>query len=512
MRNPRCSTLPAEVQTSRWRQYILPASIAAAGVGLVLVNTWHWGPGLTQDSAIYVSTARSLLAGRGFIGFDGAPLVTWPPLFPLLLAGLGRLGIEPVKGALVTNTLAYGLVVFLAGIVLARSVRDRALVAIGTTAVMVSHGFFGAAIFAWSEPLFALLLALLALSFGTLSGQNPTPTFLAIILLTALAPLQRYVGLAMIPASALAILACREVAAKLRIRYALLLGLVASLPIGLWFWRNLRLAGTLSGQRPGVFAAVGQSGLAISRAILKWFIPGPTAVALDAFGVVLVVTGVAVTVWLAFSAVRRRHGRGPSQVRFALVTLAAYTAALLTMVSGEGLTQLERLMAPVFFLAVLLLTTAAERAIELPGRNPKRRRPIRVLVLAVCILSLVHPVLQLAGATRHDLRFGLGGFESREWKANQVILWLKAHPLPGRILSNQPAAVYFLAGTEARMSPQQDDNPERLRRTGAVAKGDYLVWFRNVGRPNLMLPEELNRQFGLQMVVSTADGGVAVFR
>ncbi len=40
------------------------------------------GPGVSADSADYVSLARHLASGRGFVDFTGHPATNFPPLFP----------------------------------------------------------------------------------------------------------------------------------------------------------------------------------------------------------------------------------------------------------------------------------------------------------------------------------------------------------------------------------------------------------------------------------------------
>jgi hypothetical protein len=467
---------------------------------------------LSQDSAFYISAARNLLAGRGLTCFDGTLFVAWPPLFPLMLAGFGWLGIEPTSGAWFVNTLAFGLVVFLTGILLARSVRDRTLVALGTVAVMMSPSFFNTAIVVWTEPVFALLLALLALFLGRFSVRCRMLDFIPIVVLTALAPLQRYIGMAVIPAAALAILTERELPVRRRVAYSVVLCLLSSLPIGLWLARNLRLSGTLTGERAGAFTALGPTALTLSRAILSWFLPERTGKVLGVFSIVLVLAAAVLTAWLVVSAVRRRKGNGPAQVWFALITVLVYVAVLLAAGGGYGNLEHDRFMAPVFFLTVLLLAVAAERVIQASERRPRGNVSIRTLVLAAGVLLLVYPAAQLVNVTRRGIQTGRGGFSHESWKRNQVIKWLKANPVSGRILSNEPAAVYLLTGAEARRCPSRDDDPARLRQTGAVATGDYLVWFRSVKRPNLMVPGELDREFGLDEIMFTPDGGVAVFR
>ena len=503
---------PARPRTPVWGQFVLPAAIGAAGALLVLVNTIRWGAGLSQDSAYYISAARNLLAGRGLTCFDGTPFVAWPPLFPLTLAGLGRLGIEPLAGAWLVNTLAFGVVVFLTGILLARSVRDRALVVIGTVAVMVSPAFFDTAITVLTEPVFALIIALLTLLLGRFSARGRMLDFLPIVALTALAPLQRYMGMTIIPAAALAILTARELPVRRRVACSVVLCLLSPLPIGLWLARNLRLSGTLTGERAGAFTALGPTALTLSRTILRWFLPERADQVLGAFSIVLVLAAAALTAWLVASAVRRRKGSGPAQVRFALVAVSVYVAALLFAGAGYGNFEHDRFMAPVFFLAVLLLAVAAERVIQASERRGRNKVSIRALVLAAGILLLVYPATQSVSVTRRGILTGRGGFSHESWKQNLVIRWLKANPISGRILSNEPAAVYFLTGAAARKCPRRDDDPVRLRQTGGVATGDHLVWFRSVYHPNLMVPEELDRQFGLDVITSNSDGGVAVFR
>jgi len=498
--------------TMTWWQYAASAAIAAAGVALVFVNTWRGGAVLSPDSAYYISAARNLLAGRGLMCFDGAPLVAWPPLFPMLLAGLGRLGIEPVAGARFLNASAFGATIFLTGVLLAQSVRDRVLAAIGTAAVMVSNSFFTTVAFVWTESVFALLLASLTLFIGRLAARGRTLDFIAVVLLTALAPLQRYMGVAMIPAAALAIIAARELPLRRRAGYSVMLCLLSPVPLGLWLVRNLRLSSTLTGERTGLFTALGPTALTLSRTILNWFLPDRVGKILGAFSIVLVLGAAVLTAWLVVSATRRRTGSVPAQVQFALVAVPVYAAALLAAGGGYGHFEHDRFTAPVFFLTVLLLAVAAEHIIQSSGHQRIGKARARALVLAAGILLLVSPATQFVSLTRRCIQTGRGGFSHVSWKRDGVIRWLKANPVSGRILSNEPAAVYFLTGAGARLCPRLDDDPARLRQTGAVASGDHLVWFASIKRPYLMPPDELDRQFGLDVITSNQDGGVAVFR
>ena len=62
-----------------------------------------------------LSTADSLLAGKGFVDMLGAPFVLWPPLYPLVMAGLSLLtGWSTFQSAWYLNVVLYALNIWLA--------------------------------------------------------------------------------------------------------------------------------------------------------------------------------------------------------------------------------------------------------------------------------------------------------------------------------------------------------------------------------------------------------------
>ena len=81
---------------------------SVAGVMLSLLSTSRYGVGLSSDSTEYISAARGLLAGQGYVCHDGSPYTGWPPLFPTLLAGIGLTGIDPTTAARFLNAFAFG--------------------------------------------------------------------------------------------------------------------------------------------------------------------------------------------------------------------------------------------------------------------------------------------------------------------------------------------------------------------------------------------------------------------
>ena len=68
--------------------WIFLSILSLAGIGLVFLATSKYGAGVAGDSIHYLSVAANLLQGKGFVDYTEAPLIWFPPLMPVLMAGL----------------------------------------------------------------------------------------------------------------------------------------------------------------------------------------------------------------------------------------------------------------------------------------------------------------------------------------------------------------------------------------------------------------------------------------
>lgn len=93
------------------------ALLAVCGVlaaALVLLRQTHFGPGLTPDSAAYLSVARNLARGDGLVPCYG-DFVHYPPLFPAMLALAGQFTDDLITAGAMFNALCFGGCVVLVG-------------------------------------------------------------------------------------------------------------------------------------------------------------------------------------------------------------------------------------------------------------------------------------------------------------------------------------------------------------------------------------------------------------
>lgn len=220
--------------------------VAFVGAAHILIRTTVYRALPLGDPPIFTHFAETLTAGEGFEG----GLVTWPPLLPVVMASFRLVGVGPYDAGRVVNIISIGLIVLVVGHWLHHHVRYRPIVIGATVTIVVSYPLARVSSYAQTEALF-ILIALLALvrmeSF--LSGRRGKSVFLFSIGLSALAPLLRWIGVAVIFAGVILILTSRRFSVRAGLKYAAIYGVASLLPVGLWLTRNWIVSGTLTGPR-----------------------------------------------------------------------------------------------------------------------------------------------------------------------------------------------------------------------------------------------------------------------
>ena len=248
-----------ELKLSKHRITLLLAAFSTLGTFLVLVRGSTYGVGVNPDSVTYISTARSLLAGNGFIDWDGSSYTVFPPLFPLLLALTGIFGPDPADTAGYVNAFLCGLAIFLSSLWLWQHLRARPaptsrtlqtyLLLWAAVVLILSPPLLRIASFALSEPLFILLTISALFTFNTFLDTGKRASLVLAAIFTSLACLTRYVGIT-IPATICLLLLFRKgdtpsKKATDTVIYALIVGT----PLSVWLLRNFLVSGTWTGLR-----------------------------------------------------------------------------------------------------------------------------------------------------------------------------------------------------------------------------------------------------------------------
>lgn len=232
------------------------------------------GPGLGEDSAKYLSVAENLLAGRGFVYYNSYALAQWPPLFPMLLAGLHLIsGVDVAQIGRVLNILAVSSLIFAGGLLLERAFRHRIILAVfGSILIAFSTPIISIASNISTDPLFIFLVILFLLVAAAYVRRESWPMLILLASLTIIASYFRYAGLALVlTGGAIVFFAKRKDFVKATLQAGAFV-IVTGLPLFLWAWlHNYPRVGVLFG---GHLPAVPLSNVTITiDKIFGWFFP-----------------------------------------------------------------------------------------------------------------------------------------------------------------------------------------------------------------------------------------------
>jgi hypothetical protein len=498
------------------RIMIYLASLAT--ILMVWVGTSRNGPGLSYDSACYLSAARGLIEGRGLLGPDASPFVDWPPLFPALMALVGFSKIDLIQAGRFVNALCLGLIVLVSGIWLEMEGCATFLVATGTAAVLVSRPLNNVTLNLRSEPAFILAI-LLCLLFIRRYLKTARPAFWGLALGGAIAAcLTRYIGVAVVLASVTMLLADRQISLRKRLVSTTAFCILSIAPLAMWLAHNHAVSGTLMGRRQPSGYGLGELLHTILAQVAIWIFPTtriPHVILLSG----LLVLAIAVAIGRRYS--RKQFTTDDFSGAILLLSFAgAYLLLLLASASQLAFDQIgQRLMAPIYVPLVLAF-------VLLLDRGTRRRNTVTLLGGHCSVPVLLFSIWLLASVrcyateTAYYARNGLDHYEGSRWRTSPLLSRLVRRFPDGKLYSNGSGVIFLYSGRRVSAIPTREPAgpPEGLEDRLAALRGDlssrssiYLAWF-NVGPaelpPGFYTPGELATLLRLRMVpvASFADG------
>ena len=485
------------------------------GCALVLVATARYGTGLSADSVTYLAAAQNIGAGRGYINFDGGPVLAFPPLFSTLIAFLS-LGFLDLAGvARFINALCFGVVVFLAADWLLRHLRSRSLALLGATSVLLSAALIGISTYAWSEPLFVVLLMLMFLQIERAGSTDAVVPWVLAGLFASLAILDRYAGITVVLVGAILLAAKRTNSIASRVRRLFLFLSIALLPISLWFYRNYQISSTITGYRAESGRTFLQSGYDLINVLSLWFLPasGPLLYRITLL-IVLMSLFVSIALFVFRIKIAVRDVR--EIVPFLLFTFL-YAVFMIYTTSTTALSPIDdRYMSPIYAPLMLSLFYLLDRLIYQSSLKTGNTF-VRAIIVASLAIWLIYPLIRTYRTTQTYLEDGAGGFHTREWVESELIAYLRSSELPGLVYTNEPSAVYALTGQAFQQSPEKlayesqvpTDDLVRFQADLQSSGMIYLVWFNTEWwRGWLYDLPDLRNICDLEKIVTRKDGEV----
>jgi 4-amino-4-deoxy-L-arabinose transferase-like glycosyltransferase len=499
---------------------VVGACVAAVSAGLTVAATSKYGVGATADTATYISAAEAWLAGHGLATYASRPMVEFPPLYPLILAGSAQvLPFDTPTVARWLNVLLTGMTVALGFRLARRCIRRTWLMIFAGASVAASPVVLHVSSYGWSE---LLLIVLVLASVELLCRAEERPDRWAPLVLSGLvaaaAVLTRYLGVTYVLAGAGTLLfITRDFRVsgsswKRQVLRTIIWSAPAVIGLAAWFARNLVVADSLSGHRPpSTVGLLANARLAVS-VVSTWLAPAWTPALLRGL---LVAVSVGVAAAGVARALRDRKAQALSASTAPLLLAAygvVYGLAIVVMRSTVEFDPLDhRLLAPLYVPAALVLASGIDRMLDLR----KERSPRIELAAALIIVAwFVYPVVSAASWLSGSLRSGAGGYATAEWQKSELIEHLRRHRYEQPITSNDGAALYLLArlpsspapGPPGHWRPTLDEFAAHVALAGSVT----LVWFEHRGAAGALEPSVLADVLTVNALITTEDGAVYV--
>jgi hypothetical protein len=494
--------------------------LALVGAGLVLLSTAKYGAGLSPDSVWYLEVARSLVAGRGFVNHVGAPLVMWPPLYPMLLAVIGfATRLDPAVFVRLVNAVLFVLVIYLSARLIHSGPRQSLVYSLlGVCAVLFSRTFSEVYAMAWSDCLFIPLTLLYLVSAQSYWQRRCRWSLSVMTFATALACVAKYLGIALVPAGVLTIVLASGLKFGKRVVRACVFAAISLVPIGFWMLHLLHRHhfGAAVGIHPSptlqeLSSAWAGSIASCVRIVLSWYLPwGAWFV-----GLVGLVAAAAATMFSPTTRSRLASGMRVTLLHYApaVLFIATYVFVLVSALAargGNGFVEV-RYLSYVYVPVTLLLLELAARLFtpsQLLTTGFVRKVPAILLALWLCF-----PLESAVRSTAFRFKDGAGDYNTRKWRESKTIASAKQMLSVSdhlRVYSNRYDALWELARVDATQSPDRTVvNLRDLEGRWPAGNGALLVYFKNdTWRTYLYSVEELEQVSDMEEVADFSDGSI----
>lgn len=508
-------------------------AMSLLGVLLAVVSTSRYGAAVFPDTANYVSAARSLAEGEGYMNFNGTVYASWPPLLPTLLALFPLFEMDLLSAMRFSNAIVFGLLIFASSTYYRNNMRSERLILVATGATLVAMPLLTVAVAATADLLFALMVVLSMLSWQRLSSTGRVGDLILFSAIVSLACLTRYAGLPLIPGGLLLILLFVPRRLVARLVFAFGFVVVAAIPLVLWMVRTYHLTATVSGGRCSAENMEILRGVYYALHVLStWFMPYEVWFSFRISIVGLVGVAAVTTLWL-----RRNDTMHPKSNRlrelappFIMSVLYICFLVLYTSTEPDYYNINNRLLAPIYPLIVCLVFAGLEGCLSIAENRTTdytdstdvngaklrwRELPLgKVLVGIGLVLWLGYSFISLEGKVASCLLTGTGEFSTVTWRKSALMKWMKDHPLDGDLYSNAADAMYLLADRKAMFMPHQSrgvmemKDAKEFKANLSRQKSTYFVWFQAMNTKSLHSVESLSLVVPLESYRTFSDGAI----
>lgn len=507
---------------SKNKFWIFLATLAVLAIILCGVVTSKYGAGISSDSTKYLSVAQNLVEGNGLVDHKGAPLLSWPPLYSMILAGLSLLtGLDVFMAGWYFNVFLLGLNVFLSGVIFYSVFSEKPFYAyLANLFVFLSISSLRIHADISSDPFYLTLTLGFLIAVDDYVKRRSYRAFAWMVLFSVLAPLQRYVGLAITLTAEIVILIENRKSIRTLLRDGFILGFLSVLPIAWWLIvHNMIMHGSLWGLASQPVDVSENISLALTK-MLHWFVPYLTFLMPLLMRPVIPLTVVAL-VLILFNWKSRENGRAWAQsftssaVYPTMVYAAVYFIALaLTVITND-----HRNLFSDRYYVILLVPTAifillTFDKLVLPRLNVSPRQIQTALILAFACWA-IYPIYStqeyLHEASKVGEPSGANMFNNKNYREMPMVAEmqkLRAEQPQETFYSNYVDAVWFYTRKPVSLLPFVNDDPLTAYAGWPYNKPGYIIWFEPNEYKHYLAPQKIADFANVTLIYQGKDGEI----
>jgi hypothetical protein len=440
------------------------------------------GTGLSPDSTQYIRAGENIYLGKGVtLGYppDPYPLVSWPPLYPIMIAAFMHMHLTAEEAARMIPILSFALSMFPI-FFLGRLIGGNFTAYIACLISLVFTPLLMVTSFAWTEMIYIFLSLMIILALTIFIQTNKNSMLYASSILTSFALLTRYIGITLF-AVGLISLALKADPIKNRINNILIFSCISLTPISIWISRNLLLTGTPFGMRSpspdGLFYNIDLTVRTILKDFFLVILPKQDL----AYIIAIVIILCAIIIFL-IKTESVRYYRG----YYIVVYIFIYLITLNIMASITDFDIISyRLTSPIYPFMLLTLVSFSYININHIINTTTKRYYLVAIIMFFAIIFIIQS--DSSADYFQSSKMGLG-YNSPHWKNNPELHWLSNSTLPENaiIYTNDIYATGFFLKRSSRnlqdIYSKIEINKFLISLSRNINKSIYIIYFKNSGK------------------------------
>lgn len=479
-----------------------------AGFIIIYLFTKHGGIGISPDSIAYTSTARNLIAGKGFFIFGGHPLVDFPVFYPLFLSFVMFVtGLDVIACAPVLNGMMFSGVIFLSGVIMERFIRrSKWYKGILLVAIATSPSLIEVYSMLWSETLFIILSLLFIFSLHRYYRNHSMRSLLMPAIVAAIAFDTRYAGITFVAVGELLLFLDKQLKWKQKVKHLVTFGVIGCSFVTINLIHNAFATGLVTGKRQkGVTPLsdnIAYSGNVLSDWTSLW---GNSHV----FFIIVGLLVIALFVWLFVKNLKKKQ----DYHSYENIVIAFFIVYVGFIILSSTISRYEKINNRLLSAAFLPFLWGITYKVPTWIRALKRKRHkwgvgIIFTVIAVAVCSNYYSI----NAENYSFmrESGIPGYTEDCWRQSPTVTFLQRNRIyfnaDSVVYSNHNQAVYFYTNYAVDAVPERayKDDVKMFKDESPIV----LIWFYTDPNPEILSLRDIKRSKKLKVLHTFDDGTI----